>query len=153
MPRPAYADVQLEVDPKTPVAQRERVKEREDDETPFRILVLGDSLSAGYGIALDQAWPSLLGERLAREGYPHRVVNASISGETTVGGGRSGGLERIRRQRRSLSGQVRQRRDFGGRADQFPPGLPLLGRHLCPARGILQKLLLLLRCQAREFGE
>ena len=50
------------------------------------ILVLGDSLSAGYGIALDQAWPSLLGERLVREGYPYRVVNASISGETTLGG-------------------------------------------------------------------
>ncbi|MBI4909395.1 MAG: type VI secretion system contractile sheath large subunit [Acidobacteria bacterium] len=42
MPRPAYADVHLEVDPKTPLAKRERVKEREDSETPFRILVLGD---------------------------------------------------------------------------------------------------------------
>lgn len=52
------------------------------------ILVLGDSLSAGYGIALDQAWPGLLGERLAREGYPYRVVNASISGDTTAGGAR-----------------------------------------------------------------
>lgn len=42
MPRPAYADVHLEVDPKTPVAKRERVQEPEDSETPFRILVLGD---------------------------------------------------------------------------------------------------------------
>ena len=52
------------------------------------ILILGDSLSAGYGIALDEAWPSLLARRLAEEGYPYRVVNASISGETTAGGAR-----------------------------------------------------------------
>ena len=50
------------------------------------ILILGDSLSAGYGIALQDAWPSLLATRLVQEGYPHRVVNASISGETTAGG-------------------------------------------------------------------
>jgi acyl-CoA thioesterase-1 len=50
------------------------------------ILILGDSLSAGYGIALQDAWPSLLAARLVEEGYPYRVVNASISGETTAGG-------------------------------------------------------------------
>lgn len=42
MPRPALADVHLDVDPKTPVARRERITEKEDSETPFRILVLGD---------------------------------------------------------------------------------------------------------------
>lgn len=52
------------------------------------ILILGDSLSAGYGIALQDAWPSLLATRLAHEGYPYRVINASISGETTFGGAR-----------------------------------------------------------------
>ena len=52
------------------------------------ILILGDSLSAGYGIALQDAWPSLLATRLVQEGYPYRVVNASISGETTAGGAR-----------------------------------------------------------------
>ena len=52
------------------------------------LLILGDSLSAGYGIALADAWPSLLDARLAHEGYPYRVVNASISGETTAGGAR-----------------------------------------------------------------
>jgi acyl-CoA thioesterase I len=52
------------------------------------LLILGDSLSAGYGIALADAWPSLLGARLAQEGYPYHVVNASISGETTAGGAR-----------------------------------------------------------------
>ena len=50
------------------------------------ILVFGDSLSAGYGIGLDQSWPSLLAQRLRREGYRYRVVNASVSGETTAGG-------------------------------------------------------------------
>ena len=52
------------------------------------ILILGDSLSAGYGIALEQSWPALLEQRLRREGYPYRVVNASVSGETTAGGAR-----------------------------------------------------------------
>jgi acyl-CoA thioesterase-1 len=50
------------------------------------ILVLGDSLSAGYGIARQDAWPSLLEARLKDSGYSHAVVNASISGETTSGG-------------------------------------------------------------------
>jgi len=50
------------------------------------ILVLGDSLSAGYGIRPQQAWPSLLGERLADERPDYTVANLSISGETTAGG-------------------------------------------------------------------
>ncbi len=57
---------------------------------PPTILVLGDSLSAAYGISVDRGWVALLRERLAQAGYPHRVVNASISGETT-----SGGLQRL----------------------------------------------------------
>ena len=48
--------------------------------------MFGDSLSAGFGIDVDQSWPALLQSRLADEGYEHRVVNASISGETTEGG-------------------------------------------------------------------
>lgn len=50
------------------------------------VLVFGDSLSAGYGIDVDQSWPALLQSRLTSLGYEHRVVNASISGETTEGG-------------------------------------------------------------------
>jgi acyl-CoA thioesterase I len=50
------------------------------------VLVLGDSLSAGYGIDVDQSWTALLQSRLETQGYEHRVVNASISGETTEGG-------------------------------------------------------------------
>ena len=50
------------------------------------ILVLGDSLSAAYGIAAARGWVALLGERVARERPDYRVVNASISGETSAGG-------------------------------------------------------------------
>ena len=50
------------------------------------ILIFGDSLSAGYGIDVDQSWASLLQARLEDQGYEHQVVNASISGETTEGG-------------------------------------------------------------------
>jgi acyl-CoA thioesterase-1 len=50
------------------------------------ILIMGDSLSAGYGIPSDTAWPALLQRRLAAERYPYSVVNASISGDTTAGG-------------------------------------------------------------------
>ncbi|MDS4071423.1 MAG: arylesterase [Candidatus Competibacter sp.] len=50
------------------------------------ILVFGDSLSAAYGIPVDRGWVSLLQGRLAERGFPHRVVNASISGDTTGGG-------------------------------------------------------------------
>lgn len=54
------------------------------------ILVLGDSLSAAYGIPAEQGWVDLLQRRLVENGLPHRVVNASISGDTT-----SGGLSRL----------------------------------------------------------
>lgn len=50
------------------------------------ILVWGDSLSAGYGIKISEAWPSLLQTRLQQSGYAHQVVNGSVSGETTAGG-------------------------------------------------------------------
>jgi acyl-CoA thioesterase-1 len=50
------------------------------------ILVMGDSLSAAYGISLERGWVRLLTQRLGSEGVSARVVNASISGETTQGG-------------------------------------------------------------------
>lgn len=50
------------------------------------VLVFGDSLSAGYGIDLDQSWATLLQARLEQQGYEHRVVNASIGGDTTESG-------------------------------------------------------------------
>jgi acyl-CoA thioesterase-1 len=57
-----------------------------DGAEPPTVLVFGDSLSAGYGIDVDQSWTALLQTRLQEQGYEHRVVNASISGETTEGG-------------------------------------------------------------------
>jgi len=56
------------------------------------ILVLGDSLSAGYGIKPAQGWVALLEQRLHDQGYGYRVVNASVSGETS-----GGGLQRLPR--------------------------------------------------------
>ena len=50
------------------------------------LLVYGDSLSAGYGLSQEQGWVSLLAQRLRAEKFDYRVVNASISGETTSGG-------------------------------------------------------------------
>lgn len=50
------------------------------------ILVFGDSLSAGYGLQTSQAWPTLLQQRLDHNPQKARVVNASISGETSAGG-------------------------------------------------------------------
>ncbi len=54
--------------------------------TPPTVLVMGDSLSAGYGLSADEGWVSLLARRIAQEKPDWRVVNASISGETTAGG-------------------------------------------------------------------
>ncbi|SMB27229.1 multifunctional acyl-CoA thioesterase I and protease I and lysophospholipase L1 [Sterolibacterium denitrificans] len=50
------------------------------------ILVMGDSLSAGYGIAKEQSWPALLSVRLHAEKFDYGMVNLSISGETSAGG-------------------------------------------------------------------
>ena len=50
------------------------------------ILVWGDSLSAAYGIAREAGWVHLLQQKLRDQGYPHRVVNGSVAGETTAGG-------------------------------------------------------------------
>ena len=51
---------------------------------------MGDSLSAGFGIGQAQSWVNLLRQRLTTESFPHRIVNTSISGETS-----SGGLSRL----------------------------------------------------------
>ena len=53
---------------------------------PRTVVVLGDSLSAGYGLRIQEGWVHLLEQRLAAQGYEYRVVNASVSGETTDGG-------------------------------------------------------------------
>lgn len=50
------------------------------------ILVLGDSISAAYGINRDQGWVNLLQLRLQEKHYNYRVINASVSGDTTLNG-------------------------------------------------------------------
>ncbi|MGN5150716.1 arylesterase [Aeromonas enteropelogenes] len=50
------------------------------------LLVLGDSLSAGYQMQAQQSWPTLLNQKWQNEGAVHSLINASISGETTQGG-------------------------------------------------------------------
>ncbi len=53
---------------------------------PRTVLVMGDSLSAAYGLSAAQGWVALTAERIAKQRPGWRVVNASISGETTAGG-------------------------------------------------------------------
>ncbi len=65
------------------------------------VLVFGDSLSAAYGLSTAEGWVALLGGRIAERRLPWRVVNASVSGETTAGGLRRL-PEEIKRHRPSL---------------------------------------------------
>ncbi|HEY0083461.1 MAG TPA: arylesterase [Pyrinomonadaceae bacterium] len=51
-----------------------------------KIVALGDSLTAGYGLSLHESYPSLLQEQLKRDGFDYEVVNAGVSGDTTAGG-------------------------------------------------------------------
>ena len=64
-----------------------------------RIVFLGDSLTAGYGLDLEQSVPSLVQKQLDAEGYTFEVVNAGVSGDTSAGG--------LRRLEWSLDGDVR----------------------------------------------
>jgi acyl-CoA thioesterase I len=56
----------------------------DSDSAPV-IVALGDSLTAGYGLPEDDSYPSVLQARLKRLGYPQRVVNAGVSGDTSAG--------------------------------------------------------------------
>ena len=53
------------------------------DKTPASLLVLGDSLSSAYGIDSDEGWVALLQQQITSKGYEYRVINASVSGDTT----------------------------------------------------------------------
>jgi acyl-CoA thioesterase-1 len=55
-------------------------------EEELRVVFLGDSLTAGYGLSEEQAYPALIAERIAERGWPVRVVNAGVSGDTSAGG-------------------------------------------------------------------
>ncbi len=54
--------------------------------TGKRIVILGDSITAGYGLNPDKAYPALLQEKIDEAGLPHTIVNAGVSGDTTAGG-------------------------------------------------------------------
>jgi len=58
---------------------------RTDDERP-KIVVLGDSLTAGLGLLETQSYPHLLQEKIDRDGFEFEVVNAGVSGDTSAGG-------------------------------------------------------------------
>ncbi len=66
---------------------------------PVRVVALGDSLTAGYGLAADQAYPALIQARLRDAGLPAEVINAGVSGDTSAGG--------LRRVDWALDGDVR----------------------------------------------
>ena len=55
-------------------------------ETPKRIVVLGDSIAAGYGVDPDEAYPAVLQRKIDAAKLPYTVVNAGLSGDTTAGG-------------------------------------------------------------------
>jgi acyl-CoA thioesterase I len=64
-----------------------------------RIVFLGDSLTAGLGLAVEHSYPSLIGARLKERGFEYEIVNAGVSGDTSAGG--------LRRLDWSLDGDVR----------------------------------------------
>lgn len=64
-----------------------------------RVVFLGDSLTAGYGLEADESYPALLQARMQAEGYDYEVVNAGVSGDTSAGG--------LRRLDWALAGDVR----------------------------------------------
>src|SRR5256714_15462758 len=59
---------------------------RRDASKVFTIVALGDSLTAGYGLSRQQAYPALVAEKMRAAGYEFEVVNAGSSGDTTAGG-------------------------------------------------------------------
>ena len=58
---------------------------RTDDERP-KIVILGDSLTAGLGLLDTQSYPHLLQEKIDRDGFEYEIVNAGVSGDTSAGG-------------------------------------------------------------------
>lgn len=72
--------------PAAPGASLDRAPSNPVPSSAPLVLFLGDSLSAGYGLGAEQAFPALVGERLGQRGVVVRVVNAGVSGDTTAGG-------------------------------------------------------------------
>jgi acyl-CoA thioesterase I len=88
----AGCGAEKEPEPAAPAEQREDRAARNDDSESRRgaVVVLGNSIAAGYGLQPEQAFPALLQQRIDSLGWPFEVVNGGLSGETT-----SGGLRRV----------------------------------------------------------
>lgn len=71
--------------PQTEIASQRAPAEHAEPERP-KIIVLGDSLTAGLGLDVEEAYPAILQERIDEVGYAYQVVNAGVSGDTTAGG-------------------------------------------------------------------
>ncbi len=69
--------------PKAPVD--EDIRSAVDGPAPVRVVALGDSITAGYGLTTEQAYPMLLEQRLRADGLNAEVINAGASGDTTAG--------------------------------------------------------------------
>jgi acyl-CoA thioesterase-1 len=69
-----------------PAAERPSEQQSKAVTSRPRIVILGDSLTAGLGLSPDEAYPSLLQERLDKEGLKYEVINAGVSGDTSAGG-------------------------------------------------------------------
>lgn len=80
----ACSGAETEKTPTEPVTQPEQ-ETLQQESTP-KLIFLGNSLTAGYGLELEQAFPNLIQQRIDSLGWPYEVVNAGISGETTAGG-------------------------------------------------------------------
>jgi len=66
--------------------QLQGVEPASSTNAPRRLVVLGESLAAGYGVRAGESWPDRLQTRIQKAGLPFTVVNAGVSGDTTAGG-------------------------------------------------------------------
>ena len=85
-PPPAHAPAAQTPAVQTPAAQQPAAARPPEQSARPKIVVLGDSLSAGFGLAQAQSYPSLIQEKLAAAGYEWEVINAGISGDTSAAG-------------------------------------------------------------------
>ncbi|MFZ4762840.1 MAG: arylesterase [Alphaproteobacteria bacterium] len=58
----------------------------EDTRAPYRLLLMGDSIMAGYGLPAEEAFPHILQKNLQQRGWPITIIDASVSGDTSAGG-------------------------------------------------------------------
>ncbi|HYB94154.1 MAG TPA: arylesterase [Vicinamibacterales bacterium] len=96
--RPAQSSAPANATASAPAPSPESSQQNPTRQSP-RIVFLGDSLTAGLGLPIDQSYPSLIDKKLKERGYDLQVVNAGVSGDTSAGG--------LRRLEWSLEGDVK----------------------------------------------